>query len=46
MKPKKVPKISIGSWAYAIGPYADNPVPLRNLCNELPEETLTQGEKR
>lgn len=35
MKSKKVPKISIGSWAYAIGPYADNPVPLREVVERL-----------
>lgn len=35
MKPKKVPKISIGSWAYAIGPYADNPTPLPEVVQRL-----------
>lgn len=35
MKPKKMPKISIGSWAYAIGPYADNPTPLPEVLQRL-----------
>jgi len=34
MKIKK-PKISIGSWAYAIGPYADHPVPLKEVAKRL-----------
>ena len=28
-------KISVGSWAYVFGPYADNPVPLTTVCEEL-----------
>jgi len=28
-------KISIGSWAYAIGPYEDNPVPWDDVCKNL-----------
>jgi len=28
-------KISIGSWAYAIGPYADNPVPWDEVITKL-----------
>jgi len=28
-------KISIGSWAYAIGPYAQNPVPLEEVLSKL-----------
>ncbi|MDR3211819.1 MAG: sugar phosphate isomerase/epimerase [Planctomycetota bacterium] len=28
-------KISIGSWAYAVGPYAKNPVPLNQVVSEL-----------
>jgi sugar phosphate isomerase/epimerase len=28
-------KISIGSWAYAIGPYADNPVPWDEILRKL-----------
>ncbi len=35
MKVVKKPKIAIGSWAYAIGPYADNPVPLEEVCKTL-----------
>jgi len=31
----KEPKISIGSWAYAIGPYADHPVPLKEVAKRL-----------
>ena len=31
------PKISIGSWAYAIGPYADHPVPLNDVVTRLSE---------
>ncbi len=34
MKIKK-PKISIGSWAYAIGPYAEHPVPLEEVAKRL-----------
>ena len=34
MKMKK-PRISIGSWAYAIGPYADHPVPLEEVAKRL-----------
>lgn len=30
-------KISIGSWAYAIGPYADNPVPWEEVITKLKE---------
>jgi len=37
MKPNKPPKISIGSWAYAIGPYQDNPVPLPEVAQRLKE---------
>ncbi|MCK4419123.1 hypothetical protein KAV79_04900 [Candidatus Aerophobetes bacterium] len=37
MKPKKIPKISIGSWAYTIGPYADNPVSLAEVVQRLNE---------
>jgi len=33
----KKPKIAIGSWAYAIGPYADNPAPLDEVCRRLNE---------
>jgi len=28
-------KISIGSWAYAIGPYQDNPIPLSDVVQRL-----------
>ena len=28
-------KISIGSWAYTIGPYADNPVDFETVCSRL-----------
>jgi sugar phosphate isomerase/epimerase len=35
MKPKKKPKISIGSWAYAVGPYTDNPMSLEEVCEGL-----------
>lgn len=35
MKVVKKPKITIGSWAYAIGPYADNPIPLDEVCEGL-----------
>jgi sugar phosphate isomerase/epimerase len=35
MKPKKKPRISIGSWAYAVGPYADNPMSLEEVCSGL-----------
>ena len=28
-------KISIGSWAYTIGPYADQPVPFDEVCTRL-----------
>lgn len=28
-------KISVGSWAYVFGPYADNPIPLTTVCKEL-----------
>lgn len=30
-------KISIGSWAYTIGPYADRPVPFDEVCTQLRE---------
>lgn len=30
-------KLSIGSWAYAIGPYANHPVPLKNVIEKLSE---------
>ena len=30
-------KISIGSWAYAIGPYESNPVPLDEVAKRLGE---------
>ena len=30
-------KISIGSWAYSIGPYADNPVPWEDILVKLQE---------
>lgn len=30
-------KSSIGSWAYTIGPYADNPVPFDTVCTKLKE---------
>jgi sugar phosphate isomerase/epimerase len=28
-------KISVGTWAYVFGPFADNPVPLATICSEL-----------
>jgi sugar phosphate isomerase/epimerase len=28
-------KVSIGSWAYIFGEYANNPIPLNTLCEEL-----------
>ena len=28
-------RISIGTWAYTIGPYADNPVPFDTVCEKL-----------
>lgn len=28
-------KISIGSWAYTIGPYQDNPIPWEEVCEKL-----------
>ena len=31
------PKFSIGSWAYAIGPYANHPVPLNDVIVKLSE---------
>jgi len=37
MSCKNIPKISIGSWAYAIGPYADNPIPLPDVVRKLKE---------
>jgi len=37
MKAPKFPKISIGSWAYAIGPYEDNPIPLPEVIRRLSE---------
>jgi len=30
-------KISIGTWAYSIGPYADNPVPWQEILDKLGE---------
>ena len=30
-------RISIGSWAYAIGPYEDNPIPWEEVCEKLKE---------
>lgn len=33
--PKK--KISIGSWAYSIGPYQDNPIPFETVVSTLKE---------
>ena len=30
-------RISIGSWAYTIGPYADNPVDFDTVCDQLAE---------
>ena len=30
-------RISIGSWAYSIGPYADNPVPWEEILRKLAE---------
>ncbi len=30
-------RISIGSWAYTIGPYADNPVDFDTVCDKLAE---------
>ena len=30
-------RISIGSWAYTIGPYADHPVPFGDVCTQLRE---------
>jgi sugar phosphate isomerase/epimerase len=30
-------KISIGTWAYTIGPYADNPVPFETVVTKLKE---------
>jgi sugar phosphate isomerase/epimerase len=35
MKPKSKPKICIGSWAYAVGPYKDNPMSLEEVCKGL-----------
>ena len=34
-------RISIGSWAYTIGPYADRPVDFDTVCTKLKE--LVQG---
>jgi sugar phosphate isomerase/epimerase len=28
-------KISIGTWAYTIGPYASNPIPFETVCSKL-----------
>ena len=28
-------RISIGSWAYTIGPYADKPVDFETVCSKL-----------
>jgi sugar phosphate isomerase/epimerase len=30
-------RISIGSWAYTIGPYAKNPIPWATVCSQLKE---------
>ena len=30
-------KISIGTWAYSVGPYADNPVPFGAVVQRLKE---------
>lgn len=35
MENLNIPKISIGTWAYAIGPYADNPIPLPEVLRRL-----------
>jgi len=32
-----VKRISIGSWAYTIGPYADSPVDFETVCSKLSE---------
>lgn len=31
------PKISIGTWAYSLGPYQDNPIPLPEIIRRLNE---------
>ena len=31
------PKLSVGSWAYAFGPYTDNPVDFKTVCRKLNE---------
>ena len=33
-------KLSIGSWAYAFGPYEDNPVPFDDVVKRLSELDL------
>lgn len=30
-------RISIGTWAYTIGPYADHPIPFDTVCDKLKE---------
>lgn len=30
-------RVSIGTWAYTIGPYASNPVPFETVCGKLKE---------
>ena len=30
-------KISIGSWAYTIGPYTEKPIPFDTVCRKLVE---------
>ena len=30
-------RISIGSWAYTIGPYADHPIDFDTVCRKLSE---------
>ena len=34
-------RISIGSWAYTIGPYENNPVDFDTVCTKLVELALT-----
>ncbi len=35
MKPKRKPRLCIGSWAYAVGPYKDDPMSLEEVCKGL-----------
>ena len=36
-------RISIGTWAYSIGPYADNPVPFDEILRKLADAAEKYG---